>query len=117
MRRGGRCTTAAVGCSWVCWRAGGPGAGLASSGRREVSCETGRGATSRDGDGLAESYVVFGSTCVWDCANHDGNVGVVDFLALLAHWGSTSVCDFDGGGVGQTDFPELLANWGPCPSP
>ncbi len=91
------------------------------------------GAGDVDGDGLAdvivgawgadpggnssagESYVVFGPSCPWDCADGDGNVGIVDFLAVLADWGNPSPCDFDGGGVGITDFLELLANWGPCP--
>jgi hypothetical protein len=45
-----------------------------------------------------------------------GDVGVTDFLAMLAVWGQTGVpADFDGGGVGVTDFLILLANWGPCP--
>jgi hypothetical protein len=55
--------------------------------------------------------------CPWDCADPpDGDVGVVDFLALLAQWGQVgTTCDFDGNGVGVNDFLELLANWGPCP--
>ncbi len=53
--------------------------------------------------------------CPWDCADCDGVVGIVDFLALLAQWGGTGSCDFDGGGVGINDFLELLANWGACP--
>jgi len=56
--------------------------------------------------------------CPWDCdggESTDGNVGIVDFLALLAQWGGPGSCDFDGGGVGINDFLELLANWGPCP--
>jgi hypothetical protein len=53
--------------------------------------------------------------CPWDCGDGDGNVGIVDFLALLAQWGSPGSCDFDGGGVGINDFLDLLANWGPCP--
>ena len=47
-----------------------------------------------------------------------GDVGIVDFLALLAAWGPNPghPADFDGDGiVGITDFLELLANWGPCP--
>ncbi len=53
--------------------------------------------------------------CLWDCGgDHDGNVGIVDFLAVLAQWGGPGSCDFDGGGVGINDFLELLANWGPC---
>ena len=51
---------------------------------------------------------------------HDGdaNVGIIDFLALLAAWGTDpgGPPDFDGdGNVGITDFLELLANWGLCP--
>jgi hypothetical protein len=53
--------------------------------------------------------------CPWDCGDHDGSVGVVDFLAVLAQWGGPGPCDFDGGGVGVTDFLTLLAQWGPCP--
>ncbi len=54
--------------------------------------------------------------CPWDCTQTgDGNVGIVDFLALIAQWGGPGTCDIDGGGVGITDFLELLANWGPCP--
>ena len=54
--------------------------------------------------------------CPWDCGgDDDGNVGINDFLTLLAQWGAPGSCDFDGGGVGINDFLELLANWGPCP--
>jgi hypothetical protein len=55
--------------------------------------------------------------CPWDCGDPpDGQVSVVDFLALLAQWGQIgTACDFDGGGVGVTDFLELLAHYGPCP--
>jgi predicted outer membrane repeat protein len=48
----------------------------------------------------------------------DGIVGMVDFLALLATWGSCSDCgncpaDFDGDcSVGITDLLILLGNWG-----
>ena len=53
--------------------------------------------------------------CPWDCGDGDGEVGIVDFLALLAQWGASGPCDFDGGGnVGITDMLALLANWGPC---
>jgi len=55
------------------------------------------------------------SVCPWDCADFDGTVGINDFLALLAQWGSPGSCDFDGGGVGIIDFLDLLAHWGPCP--
>ncbi|MHC4216842.1 MAG: hypothetical protein ACYSU7_00140 [Planctomycetota bacterium] len=50
-----------------------------------------------------------------------GDVGVTDFLALLAAWGTCGDCascpaDFDGDcEVGITDFLQLLAHWGPCP--
>ncbi len=64
-------------------------------------------------------FWVFGAAappCPWDCGgDNDGEVGIVDFLSLLAQWGTPSTCDFDGGGVGIVDFLELLANWGPCP--
>ncbi len=49
----------------------------------------------------------------------DGIVGMVDFLALLAAWGSCSDCgtcpaDFDGDcSVGILDLLILLGNWGP----
>ncbi len=56
------------------------------------------------------------ATCPQDCGDMDGNVGINDFLALLAQWGEVgSSCDIDGGGVGINDFLDLLANWGPCP--
>jgi predicted outer membrane repeat protein len=59
----------------------------------------------------------FQTGCPWDCGMPaDGQVSVVDFLAMLAQWGQEGVpCDVDGGGVGVTDFLELLANWQPCP--
>ncbi|MHC5006375.1 MAG: dockerin type I domain-containing protein, partial [Planctomycetota bacterium] len=47
----------------------------------------------------------------------DGQVGITDFLALLAAWGPNPghVADLDGDGqVGITDFLALLAAWGPC---
>ncbi len=56
--------------------------------------------------------------CLWDCGgDHDGNVGIEDFLALLAQWQQVgTTCDFGLGpaGVGINEFLELLANWGPC---
>ena len=62
------------------------------------------------------NVIEFPADCPWDCAEPaDGEVDVVDFLAMLAQWGlADSSCDFDGGGVSVTDFLELLANWGPC---
>ncbi|TDJ54784.1 MAG: hypothetical protein E2O40_06845 [Planctomycetota bacterium] len=50
--------------------------------------------------------------------NGDGTVGMEDFLALLAAWGSCADCgtcpaDFDGDcSVGITDFLLMLGNWG-----
>jgi len=56
--------------------------------------------------------------CLWDCGgDHDCNVGIVDFLALLAQWNQVgTTCDFGLGaaGVGINEFLDLLANWGPC---
>ena len=54
--------------------------------------------------------------CPWDCEDiPNGDVGINDFLALLAQWTMVGTsCDFDGGGVGINAFLELLANWGPC---
>jgi hypothetical protein len=55
--------------------------------------------------------------CPWDL-DGDGDVGVTDFLALLAAWGPNpgDPADFDGDDiVGITDFLALLAAWGPCP--
>ena len=63
-------------------------------------------------------HVVFGAQapCPWDCADGDGQVGIVDFLAPLGQWSQVDTsCDFDGGGVGIVDFLALLANWGACP--
>ena len=54
--------------------------------------------------------------CLWDI-DGDLNVGITDFLAVLAAWGSDpgGPPDFDGDGtVGINDFLMLLANWGPC---
>jgi hypothetical protein len=71
------------------------------------------------GNGVAFVFDLLGIECVcpWDCGDPpDGEVSVVDFLALLAQWGQVgSSCDVDGGGVGITDFLAMLANWGPCP--
>ena len=55
--------------------------------------------------------------CPWDCGgDKDGDVGIVDFLELLAQWTQVgSSCDFNGSGVGIVDFLKLLANWGACP--
>jgi hypothetical protein len=53
--------------------------------------------------------------CPWDL-DGSGDVGVTDFLEMLAVWGQSGVpADFDGDGVSVTDFLILLGNWGPCP--
>ena len=55
-------------------------------------------------------------TCPWDCSgDFNGIVNVLEFLALLAQWGTPGYCDFDGEGVSITDFLLMLAHWGPCP--
>ncbi len=60
---------------------------------------------------------IVGKTCPWDL-DLDGNVGITDFLDLLAQWGTdpSGPPDFNSNGVVDiNDFLELLANWGPCP--
>jgi len=58
----------------------------------------------------------FQTGCPWDCGTPaDGQVNVVDFLALLGQWGTSGTCDVNGGGVNVTDFLEVIGNWGPCP--
>ncbi len=72
------------------------------------------GAYIDDDAGLASgSIYVYGvdddictpSTCPSDL-DGSGDVGINDFLALLANWGSP---------YGITDLLDLLAAWGPCP--
>jgi hypothetical protein len=56
--------------------------------------------------------------CQWDITGFDGDVGIEDFLDLLAAWGPNAghPADFDGDGfVGIVDFLDLLGHWGPCP--
>jgi hypothetical protein len=56
--------------------------------------------------------------CPWDCGDGDGEVGIVDFLALLSEWGAVGTpCDIGLGepGVGVEEFLALLGAWGPCP--
>ena len=48
----------------------------------------------------------------------DGEVGINDFLLVLANWGLCPGCPQDidmDGTVGINDFLLVLANWGPCP--
>ncbi len=62
------------------------------------------------------AYEFQGTSCPWDCEpTPNGDVGINDFLAVLAQWGTPGSCDFDGGGVGINDFLGVLAAWGPCP--
>lgn len=66
---------------------------------------------------LAGTIAIDALTCPWDL-DGDGEVGITDFLELLAEWGAAPIGppDFDGDGVvGITDFLQLLGNWGPCP--
>ncbi len=67
-------------------------------------------------DGREGAFLIEIPPCPWDCANNDGTVDTVDFLALLAEWGQVgSPCDFDANGVDTVDFLALLAAWGDCP--
>ena len=75
---------------------------------------------SKDGgdSSLFPTLTVEFTPCPWDCGDGDGEVGINDFLALLAQWDSIGTsCDFDLGppGVGIDEFLDLLAHWGPCP--
>jgi hypothetical protein len=61
-----------------------------------------------------------GPRCPGD-VDGDGDVGVVDFLALLQDWGmcleapKRCATDLDGNGmIDVVDVLELLAHWGPC---
>ena len=60
-----------------------------------------------------------GTPCPWDCGgDNNGDVGIVDFLALLGQWAQVGTsCDFGLGdpGVGINEFLDLLGHWGPCP--
>ena len=72
--------------------------------------------TAWDGLCATEAHQLCDLTCPWDCGDGDGNVGINDFLSLLAQWGGPGSCDFSGTGVGINDFLKLLANWGDCPA-
>ncbi len=77
-----------------------------------------------NGDGLKDIVIgrcngtsVLIAACPWD-TDGDGDVGIVDFLALLAAWGPNPghPSDFNGDGdVDINDFLDLLSHWGPCP--
>jgi len=68
---------------------------------------------------LGSGTIVGFDVCPWNCGgDNDGNVGIVDFLAILAQWGQIGTsCDFGSGapGVGINEFLDMLAHWGPCP--
>jgi hypothetical protein len=63
---------------------------------------------------------VFGNILAVPCPadlDHNGTVGVNDFLIMLANWGPCPDCpaDLDGNGfVTVNDFLLMLAAWGPC---
>ncbi len=56
--------------------------------------------------------------CPADCGDGDGEVAIVDFLAVLGQWGLIGEsCDMGLGpqGVGIEEFNAVLGLWGPCP--
>ncbi len=65
----------------------------------------------------ADRYFHGQISCPFD-ADGDRNVGITDFLKVLATWGpcpGSCVADADRDGlVGIEDFLDLLANWGAC---
>ncbi len=66
--------------------------------------------------GFWPAFTAAPGPCPWDCGDNDGNIGIVDLLALLSQWGGPGACDFDADGMlGITDLLKLLANWGRCP--
>jgi hypothetical protein len=71
-----------------------------------------------DVTGTISGGVVEIAPCCPPDLDFDCIVGITDFLALLAAWGTDpgGPPDLDGDGdVGITDFLALLAAWGPCP--
>ncbi|MHC4273534.1 MAG: S8 family serine peptidase [Planctomycetota bacterium] len=68
-------------------------------------------------DGV-EIFKLFCETAACPDVDGDGEVGVWDFLEMLAAWGPNPghPADFDGDGeVSVSDFLILIAAWGPCP--
>ena len=71
--------------------------------------------------GAYEGRYLATAACVPTCPadiDDDGRVGVLDFLRLLAAWGTDpgGPPDLDGDGVvGLGDFAVLLDAWGDCP--
>jgi len=71
-----------------------------------------------DGDQVYDSRDDDCGGCPWDCGDGDGDIGIVDFLELLAQWGAKGgSCDWGlgGPGVGINEFLVILSAWGPCP--
>ncbi len=74
-------------------------------------------------DGPPDSACAAAAPCDGDCTGPqgvpDGEVGISDFLAILASWGTIGACDWapNGGNaqVGVEDFLFVLQEWGPCP--
>ena len=70
-------------------------------------------------NGEQDVYYLRINDCPWDCANGDGQIDIVEFLAVLSLWGTGHIdepCDFDGDGeVGINEFLTVLGMWGPCP--
>jgi T5SS/PEP-CTERM-associated repeat protein len=80
-----------------------------------INEDVGGGAAAGQPEGSLAVLPNNSGICLWDCGDGNGEVGINDFLMMLADWGGGRPCDFDGGGVSVTDFLILLANWGPCP--
>lgn len=71
---------------------------------------------SRRGTMVSGSVIPVAAPCPADIGG-DANVGIDDFLAVLAAWGGCVDCPEDVTGddvVGINDFLSVLANWGPC---
>jgi hypothetical protein len=104
---------------WTCtWPPGPDGFGYGSSVLPSSMAPDPDNDPTPDWDDLlnAAFRIVGMPACPWDCGDDDGEVDVVDFLALLAEWNQVATpCDVDGDGVGVNDFLSLLAHWGPCP--
>jgi hypothetical protein len=103
------------------------GAGGASVFRDVNGCQSGRNVLFAQGLGWVDFCVFLTGdlviravidcgavACPWDCGDMNGVVDTIDFLTLLAQWGTVNPCDIDGGGVGVTDFLDMLGHWGPC---
>ena len=90
--------------------------GYAGGNNDVIGCGHGKGSTMSAIVSDLRAQGCLAPPCPWDCGDGDGVVGIADFLAVLAQWGTAGPCDFDGDGdVGIDDFLALLANWGSCP--